>query len=359
MRESLRSWMIYCLVALAGTVMAVLLRTAVADLSQQRVPVFLWLIVAVFATAAFGGYKAGLMTTAFCILLGTRMFSAQSDQENLNPTNRMRILVFLVEGLAISCGFEAMRHKRTQLEEEVKDRKHIEDELVLAAQRKNHFLANLAHELRNPLAPVRQSLEIMRQTANDPARLELLRGMIERNVNYMTRLVDDLLDAARLSHNKIALRKEHVAVTDIIEQALEISRPLIEAARHEVTTCAPSQPIYLEADPVRLIQVVSNLLNNAAKYMDPGGHIWLTVRCLEDAVQISVRDAGVGIPHDMLAQVFDMFAQVEQNPRRSQGGLGIGLAVVKTVVEMHGGSVEAHSEGLGKGSEFIVRLPQR
>jgi signal transduction histidine kinase len=338
-----------------------LLRSAVADLLDQRVPLYLSLVVAVFAAAAYGGLKAGLLATALCVLVGTWLFPGLPEP---SPMNRTRILVFFVEGLAISCSFEAMhrarqrlQEKKDQLEDEIKQRQAIEQELVSAARRKNQFLATLAHELRNPLAPIRNCLEIMRQTHGDPTHIEQARIMMERQVNHMVRLVDDLLDVSRISRNKIELRSERVALGDIIQQAVETSRPCIEAAQHELTVNLPSQPILVEADPVRLIQVFANLLNNAAKYTERGGHIWLNARCLGGEAAVAVRDNGIGIPADMLGQVFDMFTQVEQSLDRSQGGLGIGLTLVKKLVEMHGGSVEAHSQGPGQGSEFVVRLP--
>jgi PAS domain S-box-containing protein len=230
------------------------------------------------------------------------------------------------------------------------------NQLREADRKKDEFLAVLAHELRNPLAPLSNALQAMRLTTTDN-KSEQVREMMERQVKQMVRLVDDLLDISRITSGKISLRKEKLDLSDVIVTALETSRPLIEAARHELTVVPTSSPLYVEGDRTRLAQVVSNLLTNSAKYTPPGGHIWLTLLNQGDEAAIKVQDNGIGIAADMLPQIFEMFAQVDRNESRSQGGLGIGLTLVKRLVEMHGGRIEAHSAGLGQGSEFIVRLP--
>jgi CheY-like chemotaxis protein/two-component sensor histidine kinase len=181
--------------------------------------------------------------------------------------------------------------------------------------------------------------------------------MMERQVSHMVRLVDDLLEVSRITRGKIDLRKERVELSTVLRSAVETSRPLIEAARHQLTVDLPAEPLILEADPVRISQVVANLLNNAAKYTEEAGAIWLTARRDGSAALVSVRDSGLGIPAAMLPRVFDMFAQVDRTLKRSQGGLGIGLTLARTLVEMHGGRIEARSEGAGHGSEFTIRLP--
>jgi PAS domain S-box-containing protein len=226
-----------------------------------------------------------------------------------------------------------------------------------ADRRKDEFLATLAHELRNPLAPIRNSLQILRLTGDSNLGTEQVYEMMERQVNQMVRLVDDLLEISRITRGQIELRKERVSLTTVIQSAVEVSKPLIEEARHHLAISLPPEPLTFEADPVRLEQIVSNLLNNAAKYTNPGGRIWLTARRESQNVVISVRDSGIGILPDMLPRIFEMFTQVEHSTSRTQGGLGIGLTLVRSLVEMHGGKVEARSEGPGKGSEFIVRLP--
>jgi len=181
--------------------------------------------------------------------------------------------------------------------------------------------------------------------------------MMERQVNHMVRLVDDLLEVSRITRGKIELRRERVELAAVVQSAVETSRPLIEAAHHQLAINLPLQPLTLEADPVRLAQVIANLLNNAAKFTEEGGQLWLTVRREGDEAVVSIRDTGLGISADMLPRVFDMFAQVDRTLKRAQGGLGIGLTLARTLVEMHGGRVEVRSEGPGKGSEFTVRLP--
>jgi PAS domain S-box-containing protein len=226
-----------------------------------------------------------------------------------------------------------------------------------ADRRKDEFLATLAHELRNPLAPLRNGLQIMRLSHGEPGAVEKARTMMERQLSQMVHLVDDLLDLSRISRGKIELRKERVELARVVQQAVETSRPQIEANGHDLTISVPPGPVYVDADVTRLAQVFSNLLNNAAKYTDRGGRVRLAVRRRGGEVAVSVRDNGVGIPPHMLPRVFEMFTQVDRHLERSQGGLGIGLSIVKKLVEMHGGSVGVESDGPGTGSEFTVRLP--
>jgi len=224
-------------------------------------------------------------------------------------------------------------------------------------RRKDEFLATLAHELRNPLAPIRNGLELIRLGGNSPEMLSQARTMIERQVRQMVRLVDDLLDVSRISRNKLELRREGIELAAIVKSAAETSRPLIEAAAHELHVSLPAEPVRLDADPVRLAQAFANLLNNAAKYSGRGGRITLTAERDAGDVRICVHDTGIGIPADKLPHIFDLFVQVDGSRDGSQGGLGIGLTLVRRLVEMHGGTVEARSEGSGRGSEFIIRLP--
>jgi len=224
-------------------------------------------------------------------------------------------------------------------------------------RRKDEFLAMLAHELRNPLAPIRNGVQIFRAKAPPVPELQWATEVIDRQVHQMTRLIDDLLDLSRITLGKIDLRKERVELATVVSSAVEASRPLIEKWGHELSVTIPPQPIPLEADLTRLSQVLMNLLNNSAKYMDRAGHIWVIAEREDGDVLIRVRDTGIGIPAEMLPRIFDMFTQVDRSLERSEGGLGIGLTLVRQLVEMHGGTVEAHSEGPGQGSEFVVRLP--
>ncbi|MEX2140043.1 MAG: PAS domain S-box protein [Pirellulales bacterium] len=245
----------------------------------------------------------------------------------------------------------------SKIARDISDRKRAEEALTQAARHKDEFLATLAHELRNPLAPIRNSLQILRMTGDASAGVQRLHEMIERQVTHMVRLVDDLLELSRISRGKIELRTGRVELATVINHAVETSKPLIDAARHQLTVELPPQPLVLDGDAVRLAQVFANLLNNAAKYTLAGGQIVVAARCEADEVVVSIRDTGIGIPRDMLPRVFDMFAQITNDLRRTQDGLGIGLSLVRTLVSMHGGTVEAESAGLGHGSQFIVRLP--
>lgn len=219
------------------------------------------------------------------------------------------------------------------------------------------YLAMLAHELRTPLAPIRNALHVLRMSGGEGPVAERVRAIMERQVSHMVRLVDDLLEVSRITRGKIELRKEPVELAPVIRNAVETSQPLIDAAHHHLTLDLPAEPLRLDADAVRLAQVFANLLNKAAKYTNAGGNIWLTARRQGSDAVVSVRDNGVGIPAAMLPRVFDLFTQVESGIDRAQGGLGIGLAPVRSLVQLHGGSVEVRSAGPGCGSEFTVRLP--
>ena len=237
------------------------------------------------------------------------------------------------------------------------ERERLVGQLREQDQRKDDFLATLAHELRNPLAPIRNGLQIMKMATDDPQAVVEARSLMERQVTHMVRLIDDLMDVSRITRGKMELRRERIELATIVRNAVETSRPLVEDAGHELSVTLPTRPIIVDGDVTRLAQVFSNLLNNAAKYTERGGDIALVVERQGSDVVVTVRDNGVGIPQEMLPEAFAMFTQVDRSLERSQGGLGIGLSLVKTLVEMHGGSVEARSEGHGLGSEFVVRLP--
>jgi len=241
---------------------------------------------------------------------------------------------------------------------DITDRKRAEAALKAADRRKDEFLAMLAHELRNPLAPIRSGIEMMQRKGTDDPDVRWAHDVIERQVQQLTRLVDDLLDLSRISRGKITLRREPVDLAAVVARAVEISRPLIDARKHHLEVVLPDPAVLVDADPTRLAQVVSNLLNNAAKYTGEGGRIELTVERAGDEAVLRVRDTGIGIAADALPTVFELFSQVPSTLSRSEGGLGIGLTLVRSLVEMHGGSIEATSGGLGSGSEFLVRLPR-
>ena len=224
------------------------------------------------------------------------------------------------------------------------------------AEMKNEFLATLAHELRNPLAPIRTGLQVLRRTpVGEPVTRTL--DMMERQVSHLVRLIDDLLDASRITRGTLELRKQRVPLSLLLSNAIESSRPLIDAGKHTLTVSVPDEPITLTVDPTRIAQVISNILNNAAKYTPSGGVIALTAQRKDETVQIQVRDNGIGLSPQMLTKVFEMFSQVDPSITRSQGGLGIGLTLARRLTEMHHGSVEATSAGPGAGSTFTITLP--
>jgi signal transduction histidine kinase/ActR/RegA family two-component response regulator len=255
----------------------------------------------------------------------------------------------------------ALREAYAEMEQRVRERTKAlaqsEEALRDADRRKDEFLAMLGHELRNPLTPISNAVQILKRADLDQAQVAWCRDLIGRQVGYLIRLVDDLLDVSRITRGKIELKKERLALADIVQRAVETSRPLIDDHRHELIVHLPPEPVWIEGDLVRLVQVVSNLLNNAAKYMGSGGQIWLTVRKDDDEAVISVRDTGVGIPAAMLPRVFDLFTQMDAEAGFVERGLGIGLALVRSLVQLHGGRAEARSEGPGHGSEFLVYLP--
>jgi signal transduction histidine kinase/ActR/RegA family two-component response regulator len=226
-----------------------------------------------------------------------------------------------------------------------------------ADRQKDEFLATLAHELRNPLAPISNAISLLKLAYEDRDVFQQATETVERQLGHLVRLIDDLLDVSRISQGKLSLRRERVEVAAIVRQAIETCRPIAERANHDITASVSQQPVYLDADPVRLSQVVSNLLHNACKFGGRAGQISLTAERYENDVVISVKDNGIGIPSDKLCSIFEMFSQIDQSLERSHGGLGIGLTLARRLVELHGGSIEARSEGVGQGSEFIVRLP--
>jgi PAS domain S-box-containing protein len=271
-------------------------------------------------------------------LLGTLSFATRSrdafDADEL-------------EFLATICRYLSAAYQRMRLVEQLRD----------SDRRKDEFLAVLAHELRNPLAPIRNALQLLHLANGKSEIIEQASSTMERQIVHLVRLVDDLLDMSRITSGKIQLRTQRIELGIAMGHAVESADSFIKAAAHELTVTLPPEPVHVNADPTRLGQVFSNLLTNAAKYTEPGGRIWLTGEKRGGEVVVSVRDTGIGIPSEQLPHIFDMFSQVTPALERSQGGLGIGLALVKGLVDLHGGTVEARSDGLGRGSEFHVRLP--
>jgi signal transduction histidine kinase len=329
-------------------------------------------IIAVMAAAAYGGWKPGLLATAVGAVTGVYLFVAPYFSLRIEEASEwVAVLQFVLAGVAISWICETLHRERrrleakqAELEREVKERERAEAaareseaRLKEADRHKDEFLAMLAHELRNPLAPIRNAVRVLRVRGSKEPELQWGREVIERQVECLMRLIDDLLDVSRISRGKLELRKQRVELAEILQGAVESSRPLIDQHGHELHVTLPPEPIYLDADVVRLAQVFMNLLNNAAKYTEKGGQIRLTAARQGSRVSVSVKDTGIGIPADKLPHLFEMFYQMEHALKRADGGLGIGLTLVRRLVEMHGGTVEARSEGSGKGSEFLVSLP--
>lgn len=244
--------------------------------------------------------------------------------------------------------------ERIAAEEKLRE---LNQQLSISDRRKDEFLATLAHELRNPLAPMRNVLEIMRAKETSDPFISWSRNIIDRHVSQMQHLVDDLMEATRISQGRLELRKQQLDIAEVMQHAIEISHALMKESKHNFTVEKSETPIIVHADSTRVVQIISNLLTNAAKYTPEGGEICLSVFPDGNDVVISVRDTGIGIPAEQLSNIFNMFSQLKPALERSKGGLGIGLSLVRGLVDLHGGSIAAHSEGEGKGSEFIVRLP--
>ena len=311
----------------------------------RRIPIIFLTAGSSDRTRRFRGYEAGAVDflekpiEADILRSKVAVFSELYLQRRQLAVQRDNLKAFAEENLRL-----------------LKDSRDSAQALKEADSRKDEFLATLAHELRNPLAPIRNGLQILRMAPEGP-RAEEVRGMMDRQLTHMVRLIDDLLDVSRVSRGRIDLRKVRMSLQAAVNSALEASRPLIEGNEHRLALDIPEAPLWVEGDLTRLAQVVSNLLNNAAKYTPAGGDIRLTVREQNGHADIEVADNGVGIEADMLPRVFDLFSQADRHLDRSQGGLGIGLALVSKLVEMHGGTSRAASEGHDSGSTFTVTLP--
>jgi signal transduction histidine kinase/ActR/RegA family two-component response regulator len=251
---------------------------------------------------------------------------------------------------------EELAKRNRELGDEVAERARAEERLREADKRKDEFLATLAHELRNPLAPLLNALNVRRLTA--PEAIEPLQKLMERQLALLVRLIDDLLDIARITRGKLELRKGTTTLQEVLQSAVETAMPLIELGKHELQVQLPPDTVPMYADSMRLSQVFANLLNNAAKYSDTGGWIELAAEVEDSAIQVRVRDRGIGLSAEQARDIFDLFTQADTAIERARGGLGIGLTLVRRLAEMHGGEVSVHSDGLGHGSEFVVRLPR-
>ena len=255
-------------------------------------------------------------------------------------------------------GYVKVTRDQTQWKETQTALQRSVEELEHMDRMRGEFIAVLAHELRNPLAPLSNAIQILKRCVDDPARILATLPLMERQLGQMTRLITDLMDMSRLAHDKIELQRGPVELSSVVQQALEVVRPQGEALRHDITVSQSSHPLYVDADSTRLVQILVNLLNNAFKFTPPRGRIWVSTELEGGEAVVRVRDSGVGIPPGALTRIFEMFSQVDSSRERSRGGLGIGLALVRKLVELHGGTVQADSSGAGMGSEFIVRLPR-
>jgi signal transduction histidine kinase len=312
---------------------------------------FLLLWPAVMVCAWVGGQGPGLLATCLSASITACLFFEPPHWFSLTqPADWRGMALFLLLGGAISLLCEKLYRTREDLRRRAQ-------ELVEADEHKNQFLGMLAHELRNPLTPIQSAAEIIKQIGVHEPNLRWAADLIQRQVREAIRLVEDLLDVTRVSRGKVNLQKQRVELYPVVAQAVESSRSLIESRRHTLNLAISPEPIWLDADSTRLCQVVVNLLNNAAKYTDEGGDISLTLEHHGGEAIVRVKDNGNGITPELLPRVFELYTQGQVALAYPQGGLGIGLCLVRRLVEMHGGTVRAFSEGPSKGSEFIVRLP--
>jgi signal transduction histidine kinase len=305
---------------------------------------FLLFLAGIMLTAWIGGLGPGLVATSMAALASDWLFLTPGQMVHQNPLGaNIQLALFFVEGALISWGTSLLRRALIGLKE--------------ADRHKDNFLGVLAHELRNHMTPIHYCFRGIQMSSGDPVLVERAAEVIDRQVQLLARLIDDLLDLARIREGKIRLCLAPTDIRTVVKDAIETSRPLIESLGHDFTVTLPQETLSLNADASRLAQAVANLLNNAAKYTKEGGRIGLLVERGKSEVQIRVRDSGMGIPAELLPKVFDLFHQVDATLHRSQGGLGIGLSLVRQVVLSHGGTVEAFSKGPGQGSEFLIRLP--
>ncbi len=366
-RSSVRAY----LIVLAGTGLVAAARIAV---DGWLGPFFaaLAFVLTVIAAGAIGGWKPGVLATTLCVGAWTFFFIGPTIRFAVpSPTDVLRMSAYFIVGLAISilCEFlraawDRIEERQRLLEQEVIERRKAELAVLEQAERlrqadrlKDEFLAILAHELRNPLSPLANALQLWPLVENDRKKMEDLRAMMERQVRQMTRLINDLLDISRITRGKIQLQNERVDLGALISSAAESLAPLMEARGHRLTVSLPKEPVMVEGDAARLTQVFGNILHNAAKYTGRDGLISIGARNDNGRAAVYIRDNGPGVPPHMLTQIFDMFQQVDKTLDRSHGGLGIGLTLAKRLVELHGGTIEARSDGVGKGTEFIVSLP--
>lgn len=350
------------LVALAATLAV---RWLLDPLLGDRQP--LALVFGAVAVAVWvGGWRPALMVVVAGYLAGDWLFIEPREAFGLRSfADIVAVVVYLVScGIVIAFG-EAMHRARAgllagarSLQAQGRELQRLNDELRQADARKDDFVATLAHELRNHIAPMNNAVHIVRSRAGADPHLARGAAIAERQVAQMARLLEDLMDASRIRTGKVEIRRESIDLRDVLAEAVETSRPNIEAAGHELSVRVPDDPMHLRADPARLVQVFANLLNNATKYTDRGGHIDLAAVSRDREVEVCIADDGIGFSSELGARLFQPYQQSDGLGARAQGGLGIGLALVRAIVELHGGQVAAHSDGPGRGSRFVVVLPR-
>lgn len=347
LRSTLRGYAM----AVFGAALLLLLDQVIPSADVRNSVLAVTFVLSVVLASALGGWRPGVLATLLGLLVHVFVFLEPRYQfKLLEQREVLRIIAYCITGAAITCLSEAL----LRAWDRARDRQR---QLELVNRRQTEFLATLAHELRNPLAPLRTGVQLLQLARHDETTVRETLAMMERQLGHTARLVDDLLDVSRISRGTVELRRHVIPLKDVIDHAIETSRSVIDAAGHQLTTHLPAAPIYVDGDLTRLAQVVSNLLNNAAKYTDRGGRIELCVEQQANRAIIRVRDNGIGIPREMLPHVFEMFAQIDRSTPRAQGGLGIGLSLARLLMELHGGSMAAHSDGPGRGAEFTVQLP--
>ena len=352
-RERVMRWA----VAFLATAAALVLRDALEPILGGADP-FATLYAAVAVAVLAGGYGPALVAMIGGYVAAEYFFVQPVHSVFVNvPPDPLRLALYTLSCLIIIGFGGGMRSARRRLEREVSERRRLEEKLREADKRKDLFLATVAHELKHPLAPIRNVLEVLELKDMPDRELRWGRGVMDRQVKHLARLIDDLLDVSRIVRGGMELRREPLPVSRILTDAVELCRPLVDAQRHELSIAFPTEPLFVEGDPTRLVQVIGNLLDNAAKYTPAGGRIAVSAGREDDSAVIRVRDEGIGIPDSMLERVFEPYARSDEARARAAGGLGIGLSVVRDLVELHGGRIEAHSAGRDRGSEFVVRLP--
>ncbi len=312
-------------------------------------------LVALWLAGSVTGPVAAITRVARAVI-ERRDFTLRADR---TTQDEIGVLVDAFNTMLAEVGQRAaaLESSNQALQEETEERREAEAALRLADQRKDEFIATLSHELRNPLAPMVNAISLLQAPQSDASIVQKAHGMLARQVTQMVRLVDDLLDMSRITSGKLAVRKQTVDLASVVQSAVDTARPLFDDRKQTLNIELPGQPVYLQADPVRLAQVFANLLNNAAKFSEPGGGVTLSARVLGPTVHVEVRDHGVGMTADVLPRIFEMFAQGNSSLDYAQTGLGVGLALAKRLVELHGGTIVASSHGMGQGSVFTVTLP--